>query len=167
MNVYCLFCQTQRAHIVASTLEARGIHRAFTPQIVKHQRVQGQNQEKQYNLLPGYVFVYDEEEPDFFRILKGVTGMIRRLGRPEDHFCLKGTDLDFAMRLYEKDGVVGKIPVFKEGETIRIADDLFKGCSGIITRMDYKKQRACVKFKFAGTDCTTWIACELIEKAQG
>ena len=41
--VYCLFCQTQKAAGIASILEKRGIMRAFSPQIIKRQRVRGEN----------------------------------------------------------------------------------------------------------------------------
>ena len=162
MIVYCLFCETQKAAIVARILENRGMHRAFTPQILQRHRVKGQNLEKLYPLLPGYVFVYVEKELNPTLAFLGISGIIRRLGRKEDRFCLQGSDLDFAMKLYEKDGLVNQLTVFKAGDTVRLEDPLFNGCQGKISKVDYKKQRACVEFIFAGTNCRTWIACEFI-----
>ena len=164
MNAYCLFCQTQKAHIIAATLEARGIHRAFTPQIIQRCRIQGEFKDLQFDMLPGYVFAYDDGVPDFKRILTGITGLVRRLGEPDFFFRLNGTDLDFALRLYKKDGIVGQLTVFKEGDQIHLEDEMFKGCNGVVQKVDYKKRRARIEFEFAGTKCATWVACAMIEK---
>ena len=78
--VYCLFCQTQKAAEVAYILEKRGILRAFTPQIIQRQRVQGENKDMIYSLLPGYVFVYAKQEINTTRDFSGIVGIVRRLG---------------------------------------------------------------------------------------
>ena len=61
MYVYCMFCETQRCKVIAKLMEIRGAMRSFSPQIVRRQRKKGQNLEKQFDLLPGYVFVYSEQ----------------------------------------------------------------------------------------------------------
>ena len=122
--------------------------------------------EKLYDLLPGYVFVYSETLLNTTQLVHGVSGIIRRLGRPEDDFLLSGGDYEFAMELYKKGGVAGALPVFRQGDKVYINDPLFNGCNGKVTRVDYKKQRARVEFTFAGTECCTWIACEFIEKEE-
>ena len=164
MKAYCLFCQTQKAMEVASILKIKGVHEAFSPQIVKRQRVQGENVERLYDLLPGYVFVYSEIALNTTQLMRGVSGIIRRLGRPEDEFLLSGGDYDFAIELYKKNGVVGALPVFRQRDKVYLNDPLFNGCSGKVTQVDYKKQRARVEFTFAGAECHTWIACEFLEK---
>ena len=166
-NVYCLFCQTKKAGEVAYILENRGLVRAFSPQIVKRQRVQGQNEDRVYDLLPGYVFVYANEELNTTRYFSEISGIIRRLGLRENRFQLQNGDRDFAMQLYRKNGLVGEITVFKEGDLVCIEDPLFQGCNGKITRMDYKKQRARVEFEFAGNVCVSWVACNMMEKKDG
>ena len=87
-NVYCLFCQTKKASEVAYILENRRLVRAFSPQIVKRQRVQGQNEDRVYDLLPGYVFVYANEELNTTQYFSGISGIIRRLGLRENRFQL-------------------------------------------------------------------------------
>ena len=164
LAAYCLFCQTQKAGEVAMILEKRGIYRAFSPSIIKRQRIQGENHDMVYDLLPGYVFVYSTERINTTRDFRGITGIIRRLGEPQNGFLLENTDRDFALELYRKKGVVSEITVFKEGDQVCIEDPLFKGCNGKITRMDYKKQRARVEFEFAGEQCSTWVACKFMEK---
>lgn len=162
MYVYCLFCQTQKCRTVAIALEQRGIPRAFSPQIINRQRIKGKNLDVKYDLLPGYVFVFTDEKLTSFSAFHNVSGIVRRLGDPENYYALTGADYEFAMRLYRKDGLVGKMTVFKVGDEVRLDDPLFAGCQGRITRLDYKKQRARVDYQFAGMSCHTWIACDLI-----
>ena len=162
MYVYCLFCQTQKCRSVAYALEQRGIPRAFSPRIINRQRVKGKNLDVTFDLLPGYVFVYTDEKLNAFDAFRGVTGIIRRLGDAESGYALTGTDYDFAMRLYRKDGLVGHMTVFKIGDEVRLDDPLFAGCQGRITRLDVKKQRARVDYQFANMSCHAWIACDLI-----
>ncbi|MBQ9197854.1 MAG: hypothetical protein IJ157_11540 [Clostridia bacterium] len=162
MYAYCLFCQTQKCGAVAQRLEKRGMLRAFSPRIIKRQRVKGINQDALYDLLPGYVFAYSEEQLTSFDTFRGIEGIIRRLGDPENQYTLTGADLNFAMNLFRKDGTVGQITVFKIGDTVRLDDPLFNGCQGKITQIDYRKQRARVEYRFAGMNCFTWVACELV-----
>ena len=166
MFAYCLFCQTQRAKTIASLLELRGDLRAFTPQILKRQHVKGKNVDVLYDMLPGYVFVYSNIDLQDFRAFHGLDGVIRRLGVVENKYQLTDADYDFAMRLYESNGVVGQITLIKVGDTVTMKDPLFIGCHGKVTRIDYRKQRARVDYQFAGMDCFTWIACDLIEEVK-
>ena len=166
MYVYCLFCQTQKAKYVVYALEARGFLRVFTPKIIRRQRVRGKNVDGLYDLLPGYVFVFSEEKLEDLRLLGGVTGVIRRLGSPEDQYALTGADRDFALNLDRKGGVVGQVTLFKVGDAVRLDDPLFNGCAGRITRIDHKKGRARVDYQFAGMSCHTWVACETVTLAE-
>lgn len=81
---------------------------------------------------------------------------------PSSLYSLTGSDREFAMDLYLRDGIVGKVVLLKEGDKVILDDPLFKHSSGRITRIDYKKQRARVEYQFAGTTCHTWIACDLV-----
>lgn len=165
MYAYCLFCETQRCKLIASMLEMRDpALRAFSPQIVKRQRKQGKNLDVRFDLLPGYVFVFAGEKLIDFSILHGISGIVRRIGNAEDGFALTGGDLDFAMNLYEKNGLVGQVTLFKNGETVELSDPLFNGCQGKITQIDYRKQRARVDYQFAGMGCFTWVAFDMIVK---
>ena len=166
MFAFCLFCQTQKAAWIASELERRGIGRAFSPRIVKRQRVQGENRDMIYDLLPGYVFVYSKEDINTTRDFRGISGIIRRLGDPGDNFHLAGSDLEFAMARYKKNGLVGQITIFKEGDQVLVEDPLFRKAKGQIEKIDYKKGRARVAFEFAGTKCFSWIAFEWMEKPE-
>lgn len=167
MYAYCLYCQTYRCRVIAQLLEMRdAVSRSFSPQIVKRQRKKGVNIDQEYDLLPGYVFVFSEEALDRFDAFRGIDGIIRRVGSEETQWRLTDADLEFAMNLYQKDGKVGQLVLFKEGDAVRIADPLFNGCEGRVTQIDLRKQRARVDYKFANMDCFTWIACDLISRIE-
>ena len=164
MYAYCLFCETQRCKTVAYLLEHRGVaDRAFSPQIIKRARVKGKNVDRPYDLLPGYVFLFSETPLEDFTPFRGITGIIRRIGDPEEKWALSDGDFDFAQRLLRKDGTVGQMTVFKVGDEVRLDDPLFNGVAGRITRIDYRKQRARVDYRFAGMNCFTWIAVDMIQ----
>ena len=158
MYAYCLFCETQRCRTIAKLMEIRGAARAFSPQIVRRQRKKGENREVQFDLLPGYVFVFSEDRMADYTQFFGMDGVIRRLGKQEDGYELTGTDLDFAMKLLERDGLVGSMRTCRVGDEITLEDPLFNGCQGRITRIDRRKGRARVDFVFDRMDCHTWIS---------
>ena len=158
LYAYCLFCRTQRCTRIAQLLEVRGITRAFSPKILSKQRKQGQNYDRERDLLPGYVFIFNEERLINYDMFAGIDGVIRRVGKTESGYELEGPDREFALGLLEKDGKVGALKMGKGGETVRLEDSLFDGSEGVVTKIDYRKERARVDFKFEGNDCHAWIA---------
>ena len=158
MYAYCLFCQTQRCARIAQLLEIRGMHRAFSPQILQKQRVKGENIKRFVDLLPGYVFVFSEERLTDYAVFFGIDGVIRKVGQADEWYELKGTDREFALDLLEKGGVVGTVRVVKVGDEVKLEDPLFANVEGKVTQIDWRKQRARVDFVFRGNACHTWIA---------
>ena len=163
MYAYCMFCVTQRCKVIAKLMEIRGAARAFSPQIVRRQRKQGKNEEVLYDLLPGYVFVYSEERMVDYQQFFGMDGVIRRVGRQETGYELAGSDLDFAMKLLEKDGLVGAMRICKVGDQVLLEDPLFAGCQGKVTEIDYRKERAKVEFVFDEHSISSWISLDLVK----
>lgn len=163
MYAYCLFCLTQRCRIIAKLLEIRGVDRAFSPQIINTFRKQGDNKKRSKDLLPGYVFIYSEERLTDYRLFYGMDGVIRRVGRQEHGYELAGADLDFAMQLLEKDGVVGAMKLCKEGEDVVLEDPLFNGVQGRVTKIDWRKERARVDFVFEKNPCHVWVSLENVK----
>ncbi len=158
MYVYCLFCRTQRCARIAQLLEIKGVQRAFSPKILSRQRKQGLNIDWERDLLPGYVFIFSDERLVDYDMFAGIDGVIRRVGRTESGYELEGADREFAIGLLGKDGKVGALNMIKEGETVRLENSLFDGSEGVVTKIDYRKERARVDFRFDGNDCHTWIA---------
>ena len=78
-------------------MEVRGVDRAFSPRIIRKQRKQGENVKKAFDLLPGYVFLYNRERLTDYTLFCGMDGVIRRVGKQDNGYELAGSDLDFAM----------------------------------------------------------------------
>ena len=167
MYAYCLFCLTQRCRVIAQLMEIRGAYRAFSPQIIRKQRKQGENIRKQFDLLPGYVFVYSEERMTDYRQFFGMDGVIRRVGRTEQGYELAGADLDFAMKLLEKDGLVGGMTACRLGDRVTLEDSLFSGCEGQVTEIDCRKERAKVAFVFDNVRREIWVSLDGIRNLPG
>ena len=127
MYAYCLFCRTQRCSRIAQLLEIRGVDRAFSPKILSKQRKQGQNYDRERDLLPGYVFIFSGERLVDYETFAGIDGVIRRVGRTETGYELEGADREFAFGLLEKDGKVGALKMVKVGE-VYAACTVEKGC---------------------------------------
>ena len=167
MYAYCLFCLTQRCRIVAKLMEIRGVGRAFSPQIIRKHRKQGENVSKSFDLLPGYVFIYSEERLTDYRLFCGMDGVIRRVGRTEQGYELAGSDLDFAMKLLEKDGVVGSMKTCRVGDEVVLDDPLFTGCEGRVIGIDWRKERAKVSFVFDNTKRDIWVSLDGVKSLSG
>ena len=167
MYVYCLFCRTQRCARIARLMEIRGVNRAFSPQILSRQRKQGRNIDRKQDLLPGYVFLFSEERLTDSETFAGIDGVIRRVGRTETGYELEGADREFAMRLLDRNGSVGTLKTVKIGETVCLEDSLFEDNEGVITKIDYRKERARVDFRFEGNTCHAWVAVDGIRKTGG
>ena len=158
MFAYCLFCRTQRCSRIARLLEIRGVDRAFSPKILSKQRKEGVNVPVARDLLPGYVFLFNEERLMDFTVFAGIDGIIRRVGKTEDGYELEGPDREFALGLLERGGEVGAMKMVKIGDTVKLEDPLFEGSEGVVTKIDYRKERARVDFKFEGNECHAWVA---------
>ena len=164
MHVYCLYCQTQRCKTIANLLQIQGIQRAFAPQIMQKQRKEGKNETIFRDLLPGYVFFFHDEPLESYQLYEhSINGIVRRIGRADEEYELHGPDREFALNLYEKNGLVGTMKIVKIGETVTLDDPLFNNCQGKITAIDYRKERARVDFVFNNTACHTWIAIESVK----
>ena len=164
MFAYCVYCQPQRCGQIARLLEVRGADRAISPQVISRHRKQGRMIEDQHDLLPGYVFIYMEQKLKSYELFSGVSGIIRRV---ENQFGFDGLgyeDYEFAMNLLQKDGTVGAIKAIKEGDTVRVLDPLFERFNGVIVAIDYRKQRAKVRFRFDGQEWEIWVACDVVFK---
>ena len=167
LYAYCLFCRTQRCARIARLMEIRGVERAFSPKILSKYRKEGRNMDRERDLLPGYVFLFSEERIIDYAMFAGIDGVIRRVGRTETGYELEGPDREFAFGLLEKDGKVGALKMVAVGETVRLEDTLFDGSEGVITKIDYRKERARVDFRFEGNACHTWVAIDGLRKTEG
>ncbi len=156
VHAYCLFCETQRCGIIAESIRKQYGYTCFYPRIIQRKWIRGVATEESHDWLPGYVFIYTEQ-PAEMRF--DIPGIIRRLGNGE----LEGGDLAFAEMIHRQKGIMGIVPLLREGDRCRISDPAWNEVSGRIIKMDRERKRCCVEFVFEGITRTIWAGYELTE----
>ena len=96
MYHYCLFCLTQRSEIIKQLIERQYGYKVISPKIIQRHWVHGQKVEKEYQYLPGYLFIYTDEPIESVTELRRINGVIRQLGELNTGFQLNGSDLTFS-----------------------------------------------------------------------
>ena len=154
---YCLFCETQRCRLIAEYISRNYEYQCISPQIIQRKWIKGTATEEKHDWLPGYLFLYTEDIiiPRF-----DINGIIRCLGNGE----LTGRDLSFAEMLYRKNGIIGTIPLIKEGERCRIKDPAWEDIHGRIIKIDHGRKRCCVEYEFDNLKRTIWVGYDIIIK---
>ena len=157
MHAYCLFCETQRCLLIARQIEQKYGVQCIYPQIVQRKWVKGQCLEERHYWLPGYLFLYSEDElwPNEFRL----NGVIRWLGRDE----LKGQDLSFAETLLKQNGIMGTIRLVEVGDRCHVADPIWENLSGVVTKIDRGRKRCQGEFTFATIRRSVWVGYDLVK----
>lgn len=153
MHAYCLFCETQRCRLIAEYISRYYGYPCFSPQIIQRKWIKGTLTEETHQWLPGYVFLYTDDEivPRF-----DIKGIIRCLGNSE----LKGPDLAFAEMIYQQNGIIGTIPLIREGDRCSISDPAWTEMAGRVIKIDRGRKRCCVEFEFDGVIRTVWAGYE-------
>ena len=163
MNTYCICCETVRAPAAARAAEIVLGCRAIYPKQIQHTRVHGQRRDIVHDLLPGYVFLYfDEDEIDLGQC-KLLSGFIRCLSDHHGHYRLEGNDERFALMLLENGGVLGKTRVYEEGQLIRICEGAYKGVAARILKVDRRNERIQIDLTFANRSLKTWVEYEIVQ----
>ena len=143
--------------MIAEYIRVNHHYICFSPQIIQRKCIKGIASEEYHDSLPGYLFLYteDEELPRF-----GISGIIRCLGNGP----LVDQDLAFAEMLYKRNGIIGIIPLIKEGERCRINDPAWEDIHGTVTKMDHGRKRCCVEYEFDKVKRQIWVGYEIIVK---
>ena len=157
LRAYCLFCETQKCATAARAIESHYGLKCIHPRILQRKWVKGTATEEPHDWLPGYLFLYSEEEVIPFY---DVNGIIRWLGNGE----LQGQDRSFADTLYRQGGVFGTVSLLQEGDRCRVDDPVWEQLSGTVTSIDRGRKRCRVEFEFDGIKRTVWVGYELIRQ---
>ncbi|MBQ6961931.1 MAG: hypothetical protein IJQ33_05005 [Clostridia bacterium] len=163
MYTYCLFCETGKCDYVARALMQKISCRAIYPKQVQHTWAKGKMVDIVHDLLPGYVFLYVEDNPLDIALLRNVQGVIRCLSSQDRQFELTGSDEQFALMLLEKDGVIGKTKVYEEGQMIRICQGAFEGMETKILKVNRRNMRMQIEIPFASQKIKTWVEYEIVK----
>ncbi len=167
MHAYCLFCETGKCEAVAAAAMQRLGCRAISPKQVQHTWFRGKMVDVQHDLLPGYVFLYADGEPLDIACLRGLQGVIRCLCNPDGCFELAGDDERFALMLLHKGGVIGKTPVYQEGQRIQICRGAYEGLETRILKVDHRNARMQIEIPFAQILVKTWVEYEIVSNGEG
>lgn len=163
MIAYCIFCNTVKCDLVAAAIRQKFGYTAFSPEIVQRKWTKGQCFEERKPYLPGYVFIYSETPITEFREIWQMEGMLRFLGMRDEGYRLMGDDKKFAEMLYAKDGVIGIMKVYREGDRVKLAREMLGGFEGEIIKLDWRKGRAQIQYNFDNNSYKVWVGYEMIE----
>lgn len=163
MNVYCLFCETGKCSGIAKAAEDLFPCRAIAPKQVQHRWSRGKPCDIIHDLLPGYVFLYFEDNRPEISRLRSLNGVIRCLSDTEGRCELGGNDESFALSLLQCNGVIGKTRVYRDGDRIRIREGAFEGVQAEIVKVDRRRARMMIEIPFANRSVRTWVEYEIVE----
>ena len=166
MVVYCLFCETEKCETVRIAAESVFGCRAVYPKQVQHTWSGGKMTDFERPFLPGYVFLYFEEEYPEVSHFRKIHGVIRCLSDTGRQFRLAGSDEVFAEMLLQRDGRIGKTKVYREGNRICICEGAFAGMKATILKVDRRASRMQVEIPFAGRPVKTWLEYEITENEE-
>ncbi|MBQ6526937.1 MAG: hypothetical protein IJI38_00280 [Clostridia bacterium] len=166
MKAYCLFCETAKCGFVAQAAELLFGCRAISPKMIQHTWSRGQEVDRMHDLLPGYVFLYVEGEPLDIQSVRSIHGVIRCLSSEGFGYVLQGNDEQMALMLLKKDGVIGKTPVYQEGEMIHLTKRAFDGVEAKILRVEHRNRHMQIELMFASQSVRTWVEYEIVAERE-
>ena len=162
MKSYCVFCKTgsekdvaQRVHTIDNRIEA------IAPVCTLQEKRQGKWEQREQILLPGYVFLYAEEEmqvelrgevSDLYKVLVYGTGLRE----------LYGVDYEYSMWIYRHQGSINTSKVLTEGRNVKVIDGPLLDGFGTIVRLDKHKRRVWIDFEFDGQKRLVALSAECV-----
>ena len=156
----CVFCESGFEPLVVHALEYCGYGRALFPQRIKPVCRRGVWTDEKRALLPGYVFLRGEA-PAY--AVRAINHVIRLLRYEDGTVRLRGGDLDFARMLFQGNGEVQKLWAVRDGDYVRITDNLLKNANARVLRVEKRKHLAEVEILLAGTVNRVWLGLDILE----
>ncbi len=166
MEAYCLFCNTNRCRQIASEIYRKFGFTAYSPAIIQRKWIKGRCCEESKDYLPGYVFLYSDVPIRSFREIIQIDGVLRFLGDKETGFALRDDDRTFAETIYKRQGQIGVFKAFEVGKRVYLTKESLAGMEGEIVKLDRRKGRAQVAFRFDSKSFRIWIAYDMITEVQ-
>jgi len=148
---------------VARLLSVQKLGKTLYPQRVRIRRFRNVWHRDRIRLLPGYVFVYlDEEVP--VRYYQGIEHVLKvlRYDREPDGY-LKGMDLDFANTISELDGRLDILNAVDEAGFIRVTDKLLKTLNGEVLSVDRRKRLVKIRIHLMGMARIIYMNYQLLD----
>ena len=163
-KAYCVFCRTGSELLVAESIRQRFPQlSALAPVKILPEKRAGQWHDQTKALLPGYVFVYSEDELPF-DLRHKTRDLYMVLQYERGIRTLTGPDEEYAMWLLRHEGVIEPSKVLSVGSAITVLSGPMTDFGGKIVRLDKHKRRAWVEFEFDGVKRVISIGAECIEE---
>ena len=165
MTTYCLFCETDRCRSLGRIAESILPCRAIAPRMIQHQYRKGQIRDVVRDFLPGYLFLYFEEDPGLQVMrMRSIPGTLRFMGDVRDDYRLSGNDESFALRILRCGGAIGKMAVYEEKERFHLVSSEWGELDAAILKVDRRRHRMQVQVVFAKKPVTVWVEYVLQEE---
>jgi len=160
--VRCLMVETGQEKIVRQLLAVRQLGRSIYPQRVRIRRMHGKWKKDLVRLLPGYLFVFTDEEIPVWKYqhIEHVLKVLRYDREPQGY--LHGVDLDFAKTVSELDGRLDILNAVDEDGMIRITDILMESLHGEILSVSRRKRLVKLKVDLLGQERVLYMNYQLI-----
>ena len=165
LSVRCLFCETGKEKRVVDAIHKEQLGHAIFAQRVKIVRINREEYKEELSpLLPGYVFVYADQEDVSAASYHKVPHVVRVLSYENGADELVGRDLEFANWLWRQSGRIGVMKAVQIGDRVEIVDEAFKGLQGKIIRMNRGRKNICVTLDTKTTPMKILLSYRVIEK---
>ena len=171
MRSYCIYCKTgSEAKLVyllkKDMLDFENIEVTlmFPVRILQEKR-QGVWRKVEQPLLPGYIFLYlDDEEMFPNYIVRQERDAYKILRNSDGSMILQGSDEEYARWVWSHGGRFepSKV-VFKEGQVVKILSGPLLDMQGRIVKMDRHHKRVVVAFMFGGQERKVNLSVEAID----
>lgn len=148
--VRCLMVETGEEKTILQLLAVRGLGRGVVPQRVRVRKIRGSWRKDHIRLLPGYVFIFAEEEIPIWKY-QGLEHVLKALRYDrEPNGYLRGPDLEFANTLRDLDGRLDILDAVDEEGFIRVTDLLLKRLHGEVISVDKGKRLVKIRVNLMG-----------------
>lgn len=162
MKAYCIFCKTGSEKTVAESINQFDDNiLAIAPTRTLKQKFGGVWKDVERILLPGYIFVFsDEELTSSFR--ENVAKIYKVLEYQSGLRSLTGDDYEYSIWIYNNGGNIKPSGILSEGTSIRVVEGPLADGFGKIVKLDRHKRKAWVEFDFDGQKRTVALSAEFI-----
>lgn len=156
--------ETGEERTILQLLHVRKLGRGIVPQRVRVRKIRGVWRKDHLRLLPGYVFVYaDEEIPIWeYQHMEHVLKPLRYDREP--HGYLQGRDLEFANTIRSLDGKMDILGAVDEAGFIRVTDTLLKKLNGEVVSVDKNKHLVNIRVNLMGEPKLIQMNYELLDE---
>ncbi len=162
----CMMVTTGQEEYVRQLMAVLGLGKCMIPRRVRLRRVRGEWKEDEVPLLPGYLFVHEEDEVPLWKYQQ-LLNVIRVLRYDQEPYgFMKAKDLTFAQTIFELQGRIQPLKAIDEGDYVRITDGLLKNLNGTVLSVDRHKRQAKIRLQLMGMEKVVYMNYVLLEKQE-